>query len=145
MEQLSRNVVRTTDVIGKKILDYNQDDLGKIEELVLDKFSGQVRYAVLAYGGFMGLGSEFYAIPWGAFEYRPTNDAFKVSFSQEDIKKAPGFNKDSWPDFADANWDRSTNEFYNHFIQPKSPMCEEQKEFISEGGNSQPLQHKNKP
>jgi hypothetical protein len=87
----------------------------------------------------MGIGSEFYALPWATLEYCTENDAFKVNFTKEELKDAPGFNKDSWPDFADTTWDRSTNEFYNHFIQPKSPMANEQKEFISEGGNSQPL------
>ena len=93
MGKLSGNVVRSADVISKKIIGIDQEALGKVEELVLDKYSGQVRYAVLAYGGFMGLGSEFYAIPWDAFEYCPDSDAFKVNFGKEDIKEAPGFNR----------------------------------------------------
>ena len=101
MENLSNNIVRTADVIGKKIIGINQDALGKVEELVLDKQNGMVRYAVLARGGFMGIGSEFYAIPWAVLEYCTENSAFKVNISKDEIEKAPGFNKDSWPDFAD--------------------------------------------
>ena len=139
MGQLSRNVVRTTNVLGKKIIGLDQETLGTVKELVMDKFSGEVRYAVLAYGGFMGFGSEFYAIPWSALEYCPASEAFKVNFSQAELQEAPGFNHDSWPDFADMSWERLTSEFYNHFIQPRSPMVKEQRDFISEGGNSQPL------
>ena len=139
MENLSNNIVRTADVIGKKIIGVHQESLGKVEELVLDKQSGMVRYAVLARGGFMGIGSEFYAIPWEALDYCTENSAFRVNISKDDIEKAPGFNKDDWPDFADQSWDKSNSEFYNHFIVPKSPMVKEQNEFINEGGNSQSL------
>jgi|LauGreDrversion4_2_1035121.scaffolds.fasta_scaffold156872_2 sporulation protein YlmC with PRC-barrel domain len=138
MENLSGNVVRTSDVIGKKIIGRNQEHLGKVEELVLDKLNGEIRYAVLARGGFMGIGCEFYAIPWAVLEYCTDHDAFEVKASKEDLEKAPGFNKDSWPDFADQHWDKSNREFYNYIIV-KSPMVHEQKDFISEGGNNQPL------
>ena len=140
MKNLSKNIVRTRDVIGKKINGANQETLGKVEELVLDKLTGQVRYAVVAYGGFMGIGSEFYAVPWDSFGYCTDQDVFNVNFNKDDLKTAPGFNKDSWPDFADILWSNSTHEFYNHFVYPKSPMVNEQKDFISEGGNSQLLQ-----
>ena len=139
MENLSNNIVRAADVIGKRIIGINQDVLGKVEELVLDKQDSMVRYVVLARGGFMGVGSEFYAIPWAVLEYCTDNNGFKVNISKDDIEKAPGFNKENWPDFADESWDKSNNDFYNHLIVPKSPMSKEQKDFISEGGNSQPL------
>ena len=139
MRKLSENIVRTNDVIGKKIHSLNGENLGKVEELILDKITGQVRYAVLANGGFMGIGSAFYAIPWHSLEYCIEHDAFQVNFSKDDLKTAPGFNKDSWPDFTDPLWDKSTNEFYNYLIIPKSQMPKEQTDFISEGGNSQPL------
>lgn len=141
MEKLSSHVVRTCDVIGKKIIGTNEETLGSVNEIVLDKINGQVRYAVLSYGGFMGVWSEFYAIPWTALNYCIEDDSFKVSFGKEDLKVAPGFNKDNWPDFADAIWSKSTSDFYNHFIHPTSPMVNEQKEFISESGNSQKLKN----
>lgn len=115
----SGNIVLTTDVIGKCIVGMDHEKIGKVQELVLDKLSGKVRYAVLAYGGFMGIGSEFYAIPWGVLEYCNTDNVFNVLFNKEDIKKAPGFSKDKWPDFTDSELDSSTNEFYSTFIKSK--------------------------
>lgn len=139
MKKVSKSVVRTADVIGKKIVGVDGENLGKVEEIVIDKFTGEVRYAVLAHGGFMGLGSDFYGIPWAMLKYCVDSDGFEVNFGEEDIKKAPGFNKDHWPDFADEAWIRSADDFYNHLINTKSPMVKEQRDFISEGGNSQPL------
>ena len=139
MKEPSRNIVCINDVIGKQITGLGQKTLGRVEELVFDKLTGQVRYVVLSYGEFMSTGSELYAIPWFSLEYCTEHDAFKVNFSKDDLKQAIGFNKDSWPNFADVLWTRATDEFYNHFIQPKSPMASAQQDFISEGGNSQPL------
>ena len=118
----SGNIVRTADVIGKNIIGSDQEKIGKVHELVLDKLSGEVRYAVLAYGGFMGIGSEFYAIPWAVLEYCATDNVFTVTFNKEDIKKAPGFNKDNWPDFADDELDSSTNDFYTTFVHPRDQI-----------------------
>ncbi len=139
MEKLSANIVRTADVIGKKIIGINQESIGKVEELVLDKQKGNVRYAVLAHGGFMGLGNELYAIPWSILEYSPEDGAFKVNITQEDIEKSPGFNKDAWPDFADPTWDKSNSDFYNQLLTPHSPFIDEQKDFLSQGTDNKTL------
>ena len=112
MEKCSNQVVRTCDVIGKKVLGRDNESLGKVEEIVLDKVNGEVRYAVLSFGGFMGLGDDFYALPWKTLEYCQPEDAFKVNVAKETLKSASGFNKDNWPDFASASWSKSINDFY---------------------------------
>lgn len=112
MKYLSDQVVRTIDVIGKKVIDNEQVNLGKIEEIVLDRSSGKARYAVLSFGGFMGMGADFYALPWHALSYRTANDAFEINVDKEKLKTASGFNKDSWPDFADSKWNDTIQNFY---------------------------------
>jgi sporulation protein YlmC with PRC-barrel domain len=113
MKEHSTQVVRTADVINKTIIDNNKEKLGKVEELVLDKCSGEVRYAVLSFGGFMGMGSDFYALPWCELDYCKEEDAFKVSVPKDTLKTAPGFDKDNWPDFADPTWNKPIDEFYH--------------------------------
>ncbi|HLX54897.1 MAG TPA: PRC-barrel domain-containing protein, partial [Aquella sp.] len=83
-----------------------------IEELVLDKKSGEVRYAVLSSGGFMHMGSDFYAIPWKKLEYCPKENAFRMTISKDALKSAPGFNKGHWPDFANSLWSKPVDDFY---------------------------------
>ncbi|MCE3269373.1 MAG: PRC-barrel domain protein [Burkholderiales bacterium] len=112
MQEHSNQVVRTADVIGKTVLGLDKEKLGKVEELVLDKLSGETRYAVLSFGGFMGMGSDFYALPWQELSYSLEDDAFIVMLDKDALKAAPGFNKDNWPDFADPVWSSPVNAFY---------------------------------
>lgn len=139
MKKLSENVICTSDVIGKNVIGLDQEKLGKIREIVLDKASGVVRYAVLTFGGFMGVGSEFYAIPWETLAYCVEEDAFKVNFNKEEIKQAPGFNQDSWPDFADQTLGKSTSDFYTDFMQPKSQVSKEYGGVMDNSDSDQPL------
>lgn len=139
MEKNLITAVRTVDVIGKEIIGNDDSKLGKIEDLVISKETGSVRYIVLSHGGFLGFGSDFYAIPWNYISYCSDNQAFRVNFNKDILSKAPGFNKESWPDFANGIWSKSTDDFYNHYVKNDSKTASEQRDFLSEGGNSQPL------
>lgn len=112
MEKHSEQVVRTCDVIGKKVVSPQNEDLGKIEEIVLDKVSGEVHYAVLSFGGFLGLGDKLFALPWKSLNYDTEVDGFVLNVDKERLKSAPGFNKDNWPDFANEAWGKSISDFY---------------------------------
>lgn len=145
MQDYSDNVVRSKDVVGKCVIDNDNKLIGNVEEIALDNITGQVHYAILSFNDSTGQSQDYYAIPWRMLEYCMLDKHFKVQFSQEFLKSASGlqFKKDKWPDFTDYTWLKSMDEFcgnfYNHFVNPKSPMVKEQKDFISEGGNSQPL------
>ncbi|MDD3266658.1 MAG: PRC-barrel domain-containing protein [Burkholderiales bacterium] len=139
MEKNLITAVRTADVIGKEIIGNDDNKLGKIEELVISKEKGNVRYIVLSHGGFLGLGSDFYTIPWGCVSYCSERQAFYVEFNKDVLSNAPGFNKDSWPDFANTIWSKPTDDFYNHYVTSHSKTACEQRDFLNEGGNSQPL------
>jgi hypothetical protein len=108
----TRNVVKTQEVVGVDVKDENKDNLGKIEEVMLDKESGRVAYAVLACGGFLGIGEKLFAIPWHAFHYDPEQKAFLLDADKEKLKNAPSFDKDHWPDMADRTWGQSVSNYY---------------------------------
>lgn len=113
MKEHSNQVVRTADVIGQKVIGHlDKENLGKIEEIVLDKLSGEVRYAVLSFGGFLGMGDDYYALPWKSLSYCNEHEAFEINVTKEKLKNAVGFNKDNWPNFADEAWIKSNNDFY---------------------------------
>jgi sporulation protein YlmC with PRC-barrel domain len=82
---------------GDKIVNRAGDDLGKIEELMIDLQDGRVAYAVLSFGGFLGMGDKLFAIPWQAFKLKLHDHAFILDIDKEVLEKAEGFDKDNWP------------------------------------------------
>lgn len=110
--KFSKAIVSTKEVIGVSVKNNEKESLGKVEELVIDKVSGEIRYWVLSFGGFLGMGDKFFAIPWNAIHYDTKEDAFILGVSKEKLKKAPGFNKDNPPNYADQNWGQSIFDYY---------------------------------
>jgi hypothetical protein len=97
-----RGVFRAgTDVIGKRVVNLQGEDLGKIEDIIIDAPSGRVSYAILSFGGFMGMGEKLFALPWVSLFYSPESGMFALKADKELLKKAPGFDKQHWPDLSD--------------------------------------------
>jgi sporulation protein YlmC with PRC-barrel domain len=88
------------------------EDLGKIEDIMLDVRQGRVAYAVLSFGGFLGVGSKLFAVPWSALTLDTDNECFILDVSKERLKEAPGFDKDHWPSMADPRWQSEINTYY---------------------------------
>jgi hypothetical protein len=88
----------TAKTINKdKVINMAGEHLGKIEDLMIDLENGRVAYAVLSFGGFLGLGNKLFAVPWEALSVRPHEHAFTLNVSKETLEKAEGFDKDNWP------------------------------------------------
>ena len=90
------------------------EDLGKIVELMIDLDSGQVVYAVLSFGGVLGLGNKLFAIPWQALTVDTARKRFILDEDKEHLKEAPGFDQDHWPDMADPEWGTRMHEYYGY-------------------------------
>jgi sporulation protein YlmC with PRC-barrel domain len=99
-------------LIGDSVVNGDDDNLGDIKEIMLDMQTGQVAYAVLAFGGFLGMGEKLFAVPWQALHLDTTNHRFVLDVDKERLKHAPGFNKDAWPDMADVGWANEVHTFY---------------------------------
>lgn len=112
-QELTHNLVKTDEIIGVNVINTQDEDLGEIKELVIDKLSGHVVYAVLSFGGFLGLGDKYFALPWKALNYDLNKDAFILNVSKEQLKNAPGFDKDHWPDMSDRTWESRIYKFYS--------------------------------
>lgn len=111
-EGLSQSLCKATDTIGMSVKDPNRHAVGKIEDIVLDRASGRVVYAVVSLGGFLGMGESYYAIPWTAFTTSADQEHLVLAFSKERLKAAPGFPRDNWPDMANQTWARQIDQFY---------------------------------
>ena len=106
-------VVSASKIIGETVVDRHNDKLGKIHELVIDAKEGRLAYAVLSFGGFMGMGNKLFALPWSAFEFANTENKLILNVDKEKLKAAPGFDQDAkWPDFADKAWGHSIYKYY---------------------------------
>ena len=99
-------------LIGDSVVNASEEDLGDIKEIMLDMQTGQVAYAVLAFGGFLGMGEKLFAVPWQALHLDTVNKRFVLGVDKDHLKTAPGFDKDAWPDMSDANWASGIHSFY---------------------------------
>lgn len=90
-------VISATTVEGDHVENMEGEDLGKIEEIMIDLDEGSVAYAVLSFGGFLGIGDKLFAVPWQALSKKPDSHSFILNVDKEVLEKAPGFNKDAWP------------------------------------------------
>jgi sporulation protein YlmC with PRC-barrel domain len=100
-------------LIGDNVVNAAGDDLGKIEAIMLDVTSGRIAYAVLSFGGFLGMGSKLFAIPWSALALDARQKRFVLDASKERLESAPGFDKDHWPSMADRTWATDVHAHYD--------------------------------
>lgn len=100
-------------LIGNDVYNRDSEDLGEIKEIMLDMRTGRVSYAVLSFGGFMGMGEKLFAVPWAALKLDTGNKRFVLDVNKERLASAPGFDKSKWPDMADPTWEKGIQAFYN--------------------------------
>ena len=101
-------------ITGDPVVNPQGEDLGKIEDLVLDVDSGRVAYAVLSFGGFLGMGDKLFAMPWQSLQLDGDNHRFILDVAKDRLENAPGFDKDHWPNMADRTWGSSVYKYYGH-------------------------------
>ncbi len=109
-----RHVMSCSTLIGDKVVNEAGENLGKLDEIMLHLPSGKVAYAVLSFGGFLGMGDKLFAIPWEALKIDEENKVFVLNVSKEKLEHAPGFDKDNWPDMAAPEWGRKIYDYYGY-------------------------------
>jgi len=108
-------VVPASKIIGEAVVNRQNEDLGKIHDLVIDAKEGRLAYAVLSFGGFMGMGNKLFALPWKALQFAETENKLVLNVDKEKLKAAPGFDKDAkWPNFADRTWGTTIYKYYGY-------------------------------
>ena len=114
-------------LIGNDVYNTASEDLGDIKEIMLDMRTGQVSYAVLSFGGFLGLGEKLFAVPWAALKLDTDNHRFVLDVTKERLHNAPGFDKQHWPNMADPGWEKSIHDYYGTqlpMVQPPLARAE---------------------
>ena len=97
---------------GDKVVNRANEELGKIEDIMIDVQRGNVAYAVMSCGGFLGLGDKLFAIPWSALTLDAERHCFILDADKKRFENAPGFDKDRWPAMADSAWANRVHEYY---------------------------------
>jgi len=99
-------------VEGTAVVNRKGDDLGHISEIMIDKITGKVAYAVLKYGSVLGLGGKLFALPWEVLKYDTAHDAYAVDIPEDRLKAAPSFDANNPPDMADPQWSKQIRDYY---------------------------------
>jgi len=108
----SSHILSSSTISGDKVVSRQGEDLGDIKDLMIDVDNGRVAYAVLEFGGFLGMGSKLFAVPLSAMEIDTENHRFVFDQSKETLESAPGFDKDDWPDFSNRDWGTHVHAHY---------------------------------
>jgi sporulation protein YlmC with PRC-barrel domain len=99
-------------LLGNDVYNKDGQDLGDIKEFMIDMATGKVAYAVLSYGGVLGMGDKLFAVPWAALVLDTVNKRFTLNVLKESLKDAPGFDKARWPSMSDKTWAGGVHRFY---------------------------------
>jgi sporulation protein YlmC with PRC-barrel domain len=103
------NLISSENVEGMNVYDSTGNKIGSVDHLMIDKVSGNVRYAVLSFGGVLGLGHSYYPLPWNAIKYDTNSEGFVTNVTADQLKDAPEFSDDSW---TDREWE---TRWHQHF------------------------------
>jgi sporulation protein YlmC with PRC-barrel domain len=111
------SMYRGSKFIGADVENRQGQDLGDIADVVIDPRTGRVAYAVLAFGGFLGLGEKYFAVPFAALTPAPGDrpgdrERYILNIDQERLKNAPGFERNNWPNMADRTWGERIYSYY---------------------------------
>ncbi|WP_295986108.1 PRC-barrel domain-containing protein [uncultured Variovorax sp.] len=108
---IAANVISSDRVEGTSVYNSAGDKLGTIDDLMIDKVSGQVRYAVMEFGGFLGIGTDRYPIPWSMLKYDTAQEGYMVPLEKATLEGAPRYADSSIPDY-DEGYTSSINKYY---------------------------------
>jgi sporulation protein YlmC with PRC-barrel domain len=97
---------------GDRVVNRRNEDLGTIQDIMIDVQRGCVAYAVMSCGGFLGMGDKLFAVPWNALTLDADRKCFVLDADRERFQNAPGFDKDHWPSMADSSWASQVHDYY---------------------------------
>jgi PRC-barrel domain len=100
-------------VEGTPVYRSNGERVGTIERVMIDKLTGKVAYAVMSFGGFMGIGEDYYPLPWSLLTYNERLDGYEVNVSEQQLKGAPKYSRNETWDWSDRERDRKVSSYYD--------------------------------
>ena len=99
-------------VEGTSVYNRQGDSLGSIYTVMIDKFTGKVAYAVMSFGGFLGIGDRYHPLPWSVLTYDTRQGGYVVDLSKEALEGAPSYSASETPSWGDRAWGQSVHDYY---------------------------------
>ncbi|KNZ30806.1 MAG: photosystem reaction center subunit H [Methylibium sp. NZG] len=108
---VSGDLISSEKVEGTSVYNSGGDKLGSVDDLIIDKRSGQIRYAVLEFGGFLGMGTDRYPLPWNMLKYDTSKEGYVVPIDKAKLDNAPKYAQDEMPEYT-PDYDTRVNGYY---------------------------------
>jgi len=107
-------ILSSSSLTGDKVVNLEGEDLGTVTDFMIDTDNGRVVYAVLSFGGFLGMGDKLFAIPLESLRLDTENKRFMLDITKERLENAPGFDKDNWPRSTDRSYVDEVYSYHGH-------------------------------
>jgi hypothetical protein len=106
-------LISASKVEGTNVKNRAGEKLGSIYQIMIDKHTGKVPYAVMSFGGFLGIGERYHPLPWSMLTYDPNEDAYIVDLDKRRLEGAPTFGRDERINWEDRAWGQRVHDYYN--------------------------------
>jgi hypothetical protein len=105
-------LISSDKVEGTAVYNRQGEKLGSINSVIIDKVSGQVAYAVMSFGGFLGMGDRYHPLPWHVLTYDTGQGGYVVDLDQTMLEGAPTYGTSDAPDWSDRGWGQQLHDYY---------------------------------
>ncbi len=105
-------LIASDKVEGTAVYNPAGERLGEVDHFMVDKYSGRVAYAVMSFGGFLGIGQNYHPLPWKVLTYDTGMGGYVVDLDEETLKGAPSFARDELPDWSSPDWGSRIHDYY---------------------------------
>jgi sporulation protein YlmC with PRC-barrel domain len=107
------SLIAASKVNGTSVYNPRGDSLGSIHDVMLNKRNGQVSYAVMSFGGFLGMGEKYHPVPWKKLSYDERLGGYVIDLDKRQLEGAPAYTATQTPDWADMNYGNSIDKYYD--------------------------------
>jgi PRC-barrel domain len=107
------NLIASSKVEGTAVYNTAGESLGEIDDLMIDKSSGQVAYAIMSFGGFLGvMGNQYHPLPWSVLKYDTGRGGYVVNLDKQQLERAPAYDEDAEPEWGDQAYEKRVHDYY---------------------------------
>jgi hypothetical protein len=108
------NLIPADKVTGTAVYNRQGEKLGSVYDVMLNKTTGQVAYAIMSFGGFLGMGESYHPLPWRALRYDTRQDGYIVDIDRQRLEAAPNYTASAEPDWSDRGYGQSIDRYYGY-------------------------------
>ena len=105
-------LISSDKAVGTAVYNRQGEHLGSVDNLMIDKYSGQVAYAVMSFGGFLGMGESYHPLPWRTLTYDTRKGGYVVDIDRKRLETAPSYTSSTTPNWSDRTYGHRVDDFY---------------------------------